>query len=327
MKGLFPLLKDTAPYKTVFGDKRSGRLSHAYLVICADKAFIKDYLKILARVIVCNEEEPCGFCRNCRLTEEETHPDVYFYPQKGDSVTAEDVADLIEKTNLKPVEGDKKVFVLTGAETMNASAQNKLLKTLEEPPAGVHILIGGTSEYPLLPTVRSRTKKLEIPAFSAEKIIGALKEECPDREKLETAVVLSDGTIGNALALYGDESLAEVTETAIDVLTGMKSSRDVLKYSVKITSLKADTEEFLSVFELLLRDLLAYAEGKDELAQDRRALKRTVKAEGFNTAALIYALEKVTEAKKIKKFNGGGAMLVERLLFSVLEGKHKWQKY
>ena len=327
MKELFPLLKDTVAYKTVFGDKESGRLSHAYLVISADKTFIKDYLKILARVIVCEAKEPCGKCRNCRLIEEETHPDVYFYPRAGASVTAEDVADLIEKTNLKPVEGDKKVFVLTGAETMNASAQNKLLKTLEEPPAGVHILIGGTSEYPLLPTVRSRTKKLEIPAFSADKITGALKNECPDAAKLASAVALSDGTLGNALALYGDENLAAVTETAVSVLTGMKSSRDVLKYSIKITSLKSDLDEFLSVFELLLRDLLAYREGKGSLVQDKRALRETKAAEGYNTAALIYALEKVTEAKRIKKFNGGGTMLVEKLLFSVLEGKHKWQKY
>lgn len=327
MKDFFPLLKDTVAYKTVFGDKESGRLSHAYLVINADKTFIKDYLKILAKLIVCEKKEPCGVCRNCRLIEQETHPDVHFYPRAGASVSADEVVDLIEKTNLKPVEGDKKVFVLTGAETMNASAQNKLLKTLEEPPAGVHILIGGTSEYPLLPTVRSRTKKLEIPAFSAEKVTDALKSECTDTDKLASAVALSDGTIGNALALYGDENLATVTETAISVITGMKSSRDVLKYSAKITALKSDLDEFLSVFELLLRDLLTCREGKENLAQDKRALKETKKAEGYNTAALVYALEKVTEAKKIKKFNGGGVMLVERLLFSVLEGKHKWQKY
>lgn len=327
MIGLMPLIKDTVAYKTVYGDKERGTLSHAYLAVCADKTFIKEYVKILARLIVCKEKDPCGECRACRLTEAETHPDVYFYPRTGELVVAEDVTDLIEKTNLKPIESDKKVFVLTGGETMNASAQNKLLKTLEEPPAGVHIFIGSTSEYPLLPTVRSRTKKLEIPAFSADKIIAALKDECPDAERLKTAVSLGDGTLGNALALYGDENLAAVTDVCQKVLVGMRSSRDVLKYSAMITGLKSDLDEFLSVFELLLRDMLVYSEGKEPLVFDKRALATTKRAEGYNTASLLYALDKVTEAKKIKKANGGGAMLIERLLFSVLEGKHKWQKY
>ena len=57
---------------------------------------------------------------------------------------------------------------------MNASAQNKLLKTLEEPPKNVHILLGATSEYPLLATLKSRVKKLEIPPFDNQTIYKAL---------------------------------------------------------------------------------------------------------------------------------------------------------
>ena len=326
MTDLFSLVKDTGAYKTVAGDKENGRLSHAYLLLSADKENLKEYLKIFAQTIACGEKERCGKCRSCRLIEQQSYPDAFFYPAaEGSAILTEDINDVIEKTYLKPVESDKKIFVLSGGETMNASAQNKLLKTLEEPPRGVHILIGSLSEFPLLPTVKSRMKKLEIPAFPAEKLFAALKEDCPDEEKLKRAIACGDGTAGTAKALYGDENLAAVSLLAEDTLVNMKSSKDVLKYSVKISEKCPDVDGFLSVTELYLRDLLVYFEGKKELALNPETLERTVNA-GFNSASCAYALEKITEARKRKKFNGGGAMLTEWLLFSVLEGKHKWQK-
>ncbi len=315
------LVGDTAAFKTIEGDKRSGRLSHAYLVISADGK-IKEYLKIFAKLMACENPEPCGQCRVCRLIDSENCPDVCFYPKNGTSVLTEDVNDIIEKCYLKPVEGDKKIFIICRGETMNASAQNKLLKTLEEPPRGVHIIIGSASEFPLLPTVRSRTEKLEIPPFSSDRLFAALSGECPDAERLKTAIACGDGTAGKTLELYGDENFARISELAGRVLAEMKSSRQVLKFSSEIAAEKADLEDFFSALEVRIRDLLVENEGRPELASERE----TVAAEGFNTASLICALEKINEARKRKKFNGNGAMLTEWLLFAILEGKHKWQK-
>ncbi len=326
MINLLSLLKDTGAYKTVVGDKRRGTLSHAYLLLTADGDYLDEYLKIFSKAILCKNNEPCGECRQCKLVEQGAYADLYYYPKDGDSITAEEVTALIEESYIKPIEGDQKVFVISHAERMNLSAQNKLLKTLEEPPKGVHILIGATSEFPLLSTVKSRVKKLEIPAFTKEKLFDALIGEYPDDEKLIKAIACGDGTVGKAVALYSDDKLKSVTDTVIDVIVNMKSSSEVIDYSTKILAVSPDGGEFISVLELVLRDMLLIAEGQDGLTFDKEHKKQLRDAKNFSTGAILYALDSVAESYARKKFNANPTMLVEWLLFKILEGKYKWQK-
>jgi DNA polymerase-3 subunit delta' len=332
MIDFYSLIKDTGAYKTVKGEKESGRLSHAYLLLCADKDNLTEYLKIFAKLILCNATEPCMECRKCKLIDKDAYPDLYLYPKKqekadkAETISSEDVVSIIEESYLKPIEGDKKIFILSQAQTMNAQAQNKLLKTLEEPPHGVCILIGATSEFPILSTVKSRVKKLEIPPFTSAKLFDALKGELTDEERLLSAIACGDGTVGTAVALYSDDDLKEVTDLVSDILVNMQSSSQVLEYSNKITKSKCDISRFLSVTELLLRDLLAYEQGAEKFVFNPRALESIKGAQGFSTGALLHALEKVGEANKRKKFNANPTMLIEWLLFQILEGKFKWKK-
>ena len=326
MADILSLFKSTDAYEILCSEKRGRMLSHAYLVLCADEKFMKEYLKIVAQIILCKSGETCGTCRTCKLIAEENFADVTFYPQKGESVLTEDVNDLIEKSYIKPLEGEKRIFVINGAQTMNPSAQNKLLKTLEEPPANVHIILGATSEFSLLPTVLSRVKKLPVPPFSFDKLFNALAKECPDSERLANALNTGDGTVGKALALYSDENLAEIIDLSLETLTEMKSSKELLDYSVKISSAVKDMNLFYSVTELLLRDMLCLKEGKDGLVVNKNKAERLRNAQGYTRGAIIHALEKTEEAIKRKKFNANATMLLEWLLFQILEGKYKWQK-
>ncbi len=326
MIDLLALLKNTRAYRIVKGDKVANRLSHAYLLLTADQDNLQEYLKIFAKVLCCDEEEPCGECRTCKLIEQKAHADVITYPKNEKAVLSEGINELIEESFIRPIECDKKVFVIENAHTMNLSAQNKLLKTLEEPPRNVHIILGATNEFSLLPTIKSRVKKLEIPAFDGATLMEALKEECPDKKRLEMAVACGDGTVGNTKALYDDKELLALNELVLDILMNMQSSKDVLKYSTMITDKKVDISQFLSVLELFLRDMLVEKQGKEQLVGNKSVINDLKKAQKFNTGSLIYALESVTEANKRKKFNMNTTMLIEWLLFQILEGKFKWQK-
>ena len=320
------LLKSTGAFRTIKGDIRSNRLSHAYLIVTADGAMLKEYLKIIARLIQCKQGDPCGECRVCNLIEQENFADVFFYPNNDDAVKTEDIASLIEESYVKPLESDKKLFIISHAETMNLSAQNKLLKTLEEPPKNVHIILGATSDFSLLPTVKSRVKRLEIPPFNFEQLFNALKDDCVNENRLKNALNCGDGTVGKALALYDDENFKELEDLAIDVLVNMKSSKDVAFFTARISESKADISDFFSMLELMLRDMLLFSEGKSELVSNKDALERLKKAENFSSASILSALERITEANKRKKFNANATMLIEWLLFQILEGKYKWQK-
>lgn len=320
------LVKSTAAYRIAARDKEAGRLSHAYLVLCQDGLYLRRYLNLFAKLILCEAREFCGACRICSLVGREKYPDMTVFPAaEGDKIRTEDIDFLVEDSYVKPYEGNRKLYVLAGAENMTPAAQNKLLKTLEEPPANVHILMGATSEYGLLPTVLSRVRRLEIHPFPDRVLLSAMEGEFPDRERLNAAVWNGDGTLGRAETLYGDKKLSEVTDLAVRVVTEMDSSADVLDFSGEIA--KESLPDFLSVLQLLYRDLIAAAEGKEDLVQNRAAFARTRSALArYPKGALYRASEAITEAFCRKAFNATDGMLAEWLLFQILEGKYKWQK-
>ena len=327
MIDLLTLIKQTSAYKTVKGDKDSNRLSHAYLFITPDGVNLTEYLKFFAKLIDCENDGCCGKCRRCKLIDSNAFSDVYLYPTIGDTVSSEQVNALIGESFVKPIESERKIFLITNAQTMNTSAQNKLLKTLEEPPNGVHILMGATSEYPLLSTIKSRVKKLVIPSFGPQMLFEALKNDYPDEQRLISAIACGDGTVGTAIVNYSDQSLKEITSLCLEIIVDMQSSSEVLEYSNKISSSKCDFNKFLSVMELLYRDLLVYSQGKQSLIGNSQALDKLKDAKGYKTGSIVNAIEKVVEASMRKKFNANATMLTEWLLFQILEGKYKWQKF
>ena len=209
---------------------------------------------------------------------------------------------------------------------MNASSQNKLLKTLEEPPKNVYILIGTTGEHAILPTVKSRVKTVEIAPFTSQTLIDALKDQCPDLERLKNAVACGDGTVGRAVALYQDQTLKEVMDIATEILVKMQSSKQVLEYSNKILKSKLDMDKLLNVLEVFLRDMLVNECSSQELIANKTAIKNLAQAQGFTRGALISLITAITDARRRKQFNANPNMLTDWLLFKILEEKFKWQK-
>lgn len=319
------LVKKTNAYKIIKTDKEQNRLSHAYLVVCRDSVYLKEYLKVFAKTIACASLEACDSCRICSLINDENFSDVQFFPIGDKGVTTEDVNILIEESFIRPIESDKKVFVITSTEQMSAVVQNKLLKTLEEPPKNVHIIIGATSEFSLLPTLLSRVRKLEIPTFSEQVLFDAIKNE-GEKEAVLNAIKSCDGTVGDAITLLGDENLSETVNVVCEVLTKMKSSKDVLEYSNKVSSLKGGLGQFLSVLSIAMGDILLGLNGRENKVTNPVLYEKVKDESGFNLGSCIYAIEKITEATKRKKFNANGTMLIEWLLFQILEGKFKWRK-
>ena len=97
MVDFLSVFKKTGAYKTLVGEKKADRLSHAYLLVSPDGDNLIEYLKICAKLILCKEDEVCGSCRTCKLIDSNTLTDIKTYPSNGESVVVSDVADLIIK--------------------------------------------------------------------------------------------------------------------------------------------------------------------------------------------------------------------------------------
>lgn len=305
------VIKNTNAYKIIYGEKRRGELSHAYLIVCPDGVMLKTYMKLFASLIMCENDGACGECRPCRLIDKEAYADCDFYPKDGDKIKTADIDDLVSKTIIRPIESDIRMFVLVGAENMTAEAQNKILKTLEEPPRNVCILIGATTDNALLPTVKSRVKRLDVPPFSDGEIRRALGDEYPDKAKLESAIALGGGKIGSVIKAYTDGNAEKMQAFCREVLFSMRSSKDVAKYSSKIN--KDNIKDFISILKSEVANLLV----KDN---------RKAGDYGYVTGALIAISDMLSEKERALYYNANAVMVADSVLLAILGEKYKWQK-
>ena len=163
----------------------SGRTSHAYLFLGAPGSGKLDAAWALAQALVC-EHGGCGSCEACVRVARHTHPDVHYYA--SESVTGYLIGqtrDLIEDVSLAPIRAKTKVYIIDQADRLRADSANALLKTLEEPPAGVTFILLGTSAETILPTIVSRCQcvpfRMVAPADAARAVAqatGATEPRC-----------------------------------------------------------------------------------------------------------------------------------------------------
>ncbi len=128
--------------------------------------------------LLCEAPTPqggCGRCRSCGWLAQGAHPDLYVVePGEEESgterskrarqlITVQDVRQVIEALSLSAHQGGRRVVLIHPAEAMNAAAANALLKTLEEPPEGVILVLLSHQPRRLLPTVLSRCQRLAVP--------------------------------------------------------------------------------------------------------------------------------------------------------------------
>ncbi len=145
-------------------------LSHAYIISGPAGSGRHTLARLLAAGMLCTGqgEKPCGRCGPCTKVLRGIHPDVSVItgPEEGKPISVNQVRTLRSDAYIRPNEGERKLYLLEGADQMNASAQNAMLKLLEEgPPYAAFLLLAGNPGG-LLRTVRSRCEELVLAPVS-----------------------------------------------------------------------------------------------------------------------------------------------------------------
>ncbi len=304
------LLCGTTAYGVLRGDRESGRLSHAYMLHFGDAKNLRAALKIFALDFFGLDENDAD---GKRLLNESL-PDCRIFPEKDKKLTAEAVSALLDDSALRPLERDKKLFIISGFEQASALLQNKLLKTLEEPPEGVYFLLGVTTLSPVLDTVRSRVKTLTIPPFGKDEIFSALEREGKNPLNADAAESCG-GILGAAENMVGGGWFSEVREAARAICTTVKAG-DIGKVAAKY----GDTQyknELLAEVQLNFYNALCEVSRGDTAGEIAKLWQK---------GALIYAVESVNKACADVKFNAYFQGLLYDMMLRNIEENDRWLK-
>ncbi|MDD6360475.1 MAG: hypothetical protein PUA48_01215 [Christensenellaceae bacterium] len=315
-------LKSSRAYNLIKHDIDTGNLSHAYMVISPDTLALNNLFEIVACAVYC-KDNACLACTTCHRILHGNHADVKFINSDNKNLKVEDVESLIDDTGTRPFESDHKLYFVFSADKMNAAAQNKLLKTLEEPQKTVTIFLGVSRESAMLDTVKSRTKKITLDRFSQEDISSALKEEGFPSDSAETAAACADGMLGRAKEIAEDKSFAENYAQTVNVFKNLKKSGDVASFLNEKVLDKERLPVFLDIASLIVRDMMA-AKTDERLITNRRTAEE-VKAMSreYSLLALSNILYLINEERKKLNVYVSSVGVAENLLLGILEVKYK----
>lgn len=223
----------------------SGEPSHAYLFRgprgsgkrSAARAFAADLIAAAA-------DDPKDARRRASL-DPSPHPDLVWLAPRGAQHMVEEVRErVIRAAAYRPFEGGKRVFVIEAAEAMRDESQNALLKTLEEPPEFVHLILLSSDQEGLLETVASRCQTIEFAPLPAEVLEGELAGE-GSPEEVAAAARLAAGDLERARLLLserGRELRAEAERCVGAALAGKSASAPWKRLLDRAQAAGADTE-------------------------------------------------------------------------------------
>lgn len=312
-------------YNIVSLDTKLGRISHAYLFLSPDENFLYKFSETVAKLLINLDDKEHEEKNNLRI-EKHIHPDVKFFGLDK-NIDAETASSIVENSSYSPFESDKKVFLLFNVQNMNESAQNKILKTIEEPPRNTYFILAGSSANKLLPTIISRVKQIELDAIKTEDICKLLVNAGTPATKAEICADSANGNASYAEKLATDDTFIDFYNQIVSAFFDINGSRDVLKYSVYFNGKNIDKKEFLNIFMILARDISMINSKSEGLVINKNCLtKLKVVASMLNLNATDALIEECLKQKKNLEFNVNPTSVVDSVLFKLAEVKVKCRR-
>lgn len=255
-----------------------------------------EFAKEFAKAILCLDEKnkPCNKCKACETFDSFNNPDVIIIDEQENSIKTEQMKNLVNNVFEKPIQSRKKIYIINNSENMTKEAQNSLLKTLEEPPEYIVIILITSNENLLLNTIKSRCIKIPFNKLSNEEIkeyFLKINESIDDK-----AIKIFSGSIGRAIKLKNKNNIYLKIE---EIFQNIEKLNELQMLKLK-DEIFIDKDEIYSILDYI--NVIFYEKTMKDLE---------------NTAKYATCIKIIEETKLRLKRNSNYDMAIDYCLFAI----------
>ena len=300
------------------------KVPHAYLFSGLAGIGKKLVAMRLAKSLQCEaiDNKPCGICLPCKKIEDGNHPDILMVEPDGQFIKVDQIRELQKKLGYKPFEGKATVCIIDGADKLNISAANSLLKTLEEPPARTHLVLIAENIRMVIPTILSRCQRINFSPLPVEDVEVILKkDESFGGEDIKTIAAMSGGSPGKALSMAGAFPMEE-KDLLLKDFSSINSVEKAFLLAEKLIA-KDQVNQLMGKLELLkffLRDVMLTKLGSgNKIVNVNQKHIIAKRADQLTIKDIISEVEIISEAEKTITMNANKRLTVETMLLKLFK--------
>lgn len=310
----------------------NGRLGHAYLITGPEQVGKTTLARTFAQALNCEAaegERPCGQCRPCKLIAIDRHPDVKLVQPEVSArgkltLKIETIRQLQQDLNLSAYEARYKIAILQRFDAATIGAANAFLKTLEEPPGKVILLLTATDADMLLPTISSRCRTLNLRPLPTDLIEQSLatRWQVP-AEKATLLAHLADGRLGWAVQAAEDETVLQTRAEQLANLHEALAGQRVLRFQLadKLARKPEALPGLLKIWLSWWRDLTLLSQRRGQpitllLTNIDEVTKMEPLAAAWDAAQITASLNQTNDALWQLEHNANIRLMLENLLLA-----------
>lgn len=303
------------------------RVGHAYIFNGPAGIGKRTVAGIFAGLLLCtdiHEGKACGICQACLLYGSGSNPDFRRTWLEDASIGVDEIREIQGDVIVRPMYSKRKVYIIENADKMTVQAQNCLLKTLEEPPSYVVIILTVSNYEAMLETIRSRSLRLSFKKYTYEQVRQIVRSRCVNGiAGMDFITGYADGVPGIALELAGSEEFIHLREKTIGILSKIHEAS--LSEVFGLSSFFEENRDSVDlVFEIMLmyyRDLLVARETGNEnmlINSDKKDII-FINSKACKPQKLLADIDQICAARRALKQNAGYQLVIDNMLIKLQE--------
>lgn len=292
---------------------------HSSYIIYGPKGCGKSHLStFIQMVFACEKSNACAVCDGCKRAINKSDLDIlYLEPNEKGDFEVKSVREIIKKVNESTFLSKYKLVIIDDSQNLDKVCQNALLKIIETPSENTVFVFLTNSLGSLLPTIKSRCINLKLEAFKVDE----LKKIVELDEKDEYLYTYSQGDLKKLKLLSKDASFKDIREKTIELFINLFNSPESFYEAVRFFADDKETRnEKINILSLVIRDVLMYKKGLDEMILNEDKKDQIKKLDEILTQTKCFEILDLTLSLEGKFNHNENPTMQFYLYFNMLRG-------